>query len=457
MTTATTELPPTRTGWLHTHQGGVFVVILLASLFVMPSNIVIGAVGGNGSPARLLSLAAVGLLLTAWIRPGRRDRRTTTVDPGVVMLIAFLAWCFVSFAVAQFRLLEVTEHTGATRALLTLTAFSGAALFAAVMLRRRDDIDRVVMTIAAGGSFSALIGVVQSRFPFDYATAVRLPGFAISVGNTIDTRNDFIRVIGTTINPIEFGVVMGAIAPFGLHLAIYGRTQRQQQLGKIASVLCIGAAPLAVSRSAVLSLAISMLVYTVTLTRQQRLRALVIGIVGTMAYQLIQPGLLGTIRGLFLYAGEDSSITARTDDYPQIFALADQSLWFGRGIGTFRPDVYFFLDNQWLLTFVESGTTGVLVMFAVFLSAVILVQGARRRSADASSRSLCQAVLGGVVAFAVSAYTFDMFSFQQVTLLTGLYIGLACALRASAVAGTLEDESCRRLSTEKTGAPDRDT
>ncbi|MGH3694115.1 MAG: O-antigen ligase family protein [Pseudonocardiaceae bacterium] len=456
MTTPTTQWLPTRTGWLHTHQGAAYLAILVASLFVLPSNVVIGAVGGNGSPARLLSLAAVGLLLTAWIRPGR-DRQPMTVDPGIVGLIVFLAWCFVSFAVAKFRLLEVTERTGATRALLTLIAFTGVALFAAVMLRRRDDIDRVVMTIAVGGSFSALIGVIQSRVPFDYATTVLLPGFAISIGNIVDTRNDFIRVIGTSINPIEFGVVMGAIAPFGLHLAIYGRTKRQQQLGKINSVLCIGAAPLAVSRSAVLSLAISLIVYAITLTGQQRLKAVVVGIVGTMVYQLIQPGLLGTIKGLFLHANEDSSIAARTEDYPAIFALADQSLWFGRGLGTFRPDVYFFLDNQWLLTFVESGITGVLAMFAVFLSAVLLVQGARRRSADAPSRSLCQAVLGGVVAFAVSAYTFDMLSFQQVTLLTGLYVGLACALRASAVAGTLEDESCLRLSTEKNGPPDGNT
>ncbi len=448
MTKATTELPLTRTGGLHTHQGGVFVVILVMSMFVMPSNVVIGAVGGNGSPARLLSLAAVGLLLTAWLRPGR-DRQTTSTDPGVVMLIAFLALCFVFFAIAQFRLLEVTERTGAVRGLLTYTALVGAALFAAVMLRRRDDIDRVVAAIAVGGSFSALIGIVQSRVDFDYASAVRLPGFAISVANVTDTRNGFVRVLGTTINPIEFGVVMGAIAPIGLHLATYGRTQRQQQLGKIAAVLCIGALPLAVSRSAVLALAISVLVYAVTWDWRRRLNALVIGMVGIMAYQFIQPGLLGTIRGLFVNAGEDTSVAARIEDYPRIFALADQNLWFGRGLGTFLPDVYFFLAHQWRLTVVESGTIGILAMFALFLTAVMLAQGARRRSADAASRSLCQAVLGGLLALAVSAYTFDMFSFQQATLLTGLYVGLICALRTSAVAGSLEDRAQCRLSTEK--------
>jgi hypothetical protein len=141
---------------------------------------------------------------------------------------------------------------------------------------------------------------------------------------------------------------------------------------------------------------------------------------------------LAALGSLFLRVGVDPSIQGRTDDYSYVGELVTEDPWLGRGFGTFRPDVYIYLDNQWLLTLLEGGVLGLLALAAVLLGAPVLARGAYHRAPDAAGRSLAQALAGATLALAASAVTFDLLSFPQVALLSFVLFGLAAGLRAVA-------------------------
>ena len=72
------------------------------------------------------------------------------------------------------------------------------------------------------------------------------------------------------------------------------------------------------------------------------------------------PGLLGTLRSLFLHASSDPSVKGRTNDYTVVFQYVGERPWFGRGPGTFLPGRYILLDNQFLGALVATGVVGVI-------------------------------------------------------------------------------------------------
>lgn len=87
---------------------------------------------------------------------------------------------------------------------------------------------------------------------------------------------------------------------------------------------------------------------------------------------MIIPGLIGTITNLFatFFAGSDSSTQARTVKYSAIVPYLKEHPWFGRGFGTFTPDLYFFTDNQYMLTLAEMGIVGLVALLALFVTGI---------------------------------------------------------------------------------------
>ena len=103
-------------------------------------------------------------------------------------------------------------------------------------------------------------------------------------------------------------------------------------------------------------------VYVVHLSARARFSAAVLGLVGFGVFTAAMPGLVATLR-YFIFAGSnDSSISARTEDYASIPNLIVGREVFGRGLGTWSPTLYFYLDNQYLLTYLEGGLVAVAVL-----------------------------------------------------------------------------------------------
>jgi len=356
---------------------------------------------------------------------GRRDGPR---GAGAALLAAFGAVSVLSYGVAQARPLSQIELDGSLRALLFTLSAVGASLYLLWAVRSRRALDLVAGVMVGAAAVCAVVGMYQFYQPLDVAALLRPPGFVLNREIQTGDRSTFVRVLGTSAHPIEFGVLLGALVPLAWHFATHAVTQRARRASTFASIAMLFAIPMAVSRSGLLTVAVAGVVYSTVWTWRQRANALVLAVLGILAFRAIVPGLLGTLRSLFLNAQDDPSITGRTNDYQLVYGLISDDLLAGRGLGTFRPGAYIYLDNQWLLTMLEGGVVGFVSLLALFVGGATLARGAAHRATDTSTRSLAQALTASLLALGVSGLTFDLLSFQQVALLTFLLVGLAGAL-----------------------------
>jgi O-antigen ligase len=135
--------------------------------------------------------------------------------------------------------------------------------------------------------------------------------------------------------------------------------------------------------------------------------------------------------GLFTGIGTDSSAQSRFSSYSVALAYAEQSVLFGRGLGTFLPR-YRIFDNQYLLLFVEIGVIGLVSVLALIFTAAWVGLRSSASSVGSQSRLMTQGLVGGVLAGAISLALFDSFSFPMVPGLFFLLIGLIGAARRNA-------------------------
>lgn len=405
------------------------VVLLIIVLFLVPSRLTVpGPLKSVGAPATLLGFAC----LATWVATqivGNRPGATPPRNPGRLFFLFFAAAAGCSFAAGMLRPLNAGESSGAVRATFALLAALGVGLIALDGLRSRRSIETVVRTLVVCAGVSAFVGILQFYFVgFDYYRLWDSPFLVQNNTVVADSRSLFNRVQGGAVHPIEFSVALASMVPLGLYLAKHGDTNFWRRVGSYATVAMLVAIPMSVARSAVIALAAGLIVASVDWNVRARLNALILGIAGLAIYRTLVPGLLGTLKSLFTNLGNDPSVDGRTADYAVTGQLFDERPVFGMGIGTFQPETYFYLDNQWLGTALEQGLVGVAAMAALFLGGMTLARGARVRSADAATRGLGQAIAASLLALALAATLFDEFGFRQTGYSVMLLVGMAGAL-----------------------------
>jgi len=193
------------------------------------------------------------------------------------------------------------------------------------------------------------------------------------------------------------------------------------------------AVPISISRSAIVSTVVALLVLMPTWPRRTRREAyaVMVALVGTLFVAL--PGLLGTLTNLFTGLTGDSSALSRSGSYSLAWQFISRNPIFGRGLGTFLPE-YRILDNQYLSLAIEMGVVGVAAMLGLFATGIATAARVRRSSADTETRQLAQAMIAALTAAACSFALFDAFSFPMSAGLTFLVFGLVDALRKTSAA-----------------------
>jgi O-antigen ligase len=407
-------------------QGPWLAIGLLpfVALTVPAALVFTGPLESNGWVGRLIVFWIAAAVIVGWVGRVGRPPRASPSEIGVWLLIGALT---TSVAASGLRTLAESESTGVTRAALVMFPLAIVALgISATANERRTD--ALLAAILLGATVSALVGMMQFVKPFDLATAIRLPGMTARQIGGMGSRGGFFRVKGAAGHPIEFGVICGALVPLGMHFVRFGRTHNRRILATLATVCLLLAIPMGVSRSGILVVAVALTVYAVVLSARQRFSLLILGLGAALVMRAAIPGLLGTVTSFFTNASTDNSVTGRTQDYAQIDAFFRETPILGRGLGTFRPEDYFFLDNQYLLALVEGGIVLLVATILFFLFVVAACRGASVRAARAVDASRAQAVMAAVLAIGVSGAFFDLFSFAQVTVLTFILAGVAGAL-----------------------------
>jgi O-antigen ligase len=340
----------------------------------------------------------------------------------------FVLASMTSFAAGMTRILTEDEVAGATRTLFPTLALVGIALLAVDGLTDPSRMETLLFRIVVFAGVAALVGIAEFGLPgFVYRDVAHLPGLTVTTEIINDTRSGFARIDGAAAHPIEYAVALASLAPLALHFAMQAATTVRRRVAAAALVAILVVNPMTVSRSGLLALAVGMAFYVVQLNARARLNGLVLAIIGLALFRAAIPGLLGTLKS-FMFAGDtDPSIAGRTEDYARIPGLMDGHWLFGRGLGTFQPLLYFFLDNQYLGSLLEGGLVGLAVLIALFVVGVGLARGGRKRSTTDTRRGLGQALAACIAALAASAATFDELGFHQTGFMAFLLIGCAGA------------------------------
>jgi O-antigen ligase len=343
------------------------------------------------------------------------------------LALVFLGGAIVlSYAFAMMHHLPPDQLSAADRGLLSLAGWAGIALVAADFLRSTDSIDRLLRRLTVLGSVVASVGFVQFFSGVDLAGLIKIPGLTSTV-TTLYSANEagIRRVASTASHPIEFGMVLALILPFAFHIATHA-TEKRGRWWVMTTIIAV-AVPMSVSRSAILGLAVELIILFVSWTPRRRLGAIVIAPVFIVGMRVLIPGLVGTISSIFGNASTDPSLQGRTDDYAVVGQFITRSPLVGRGFGTFLPTDFFFLDNQYLGIIIEVGFVGFAALLTLLIVGMALGRGIRVRSTDERSRDLGQCFIAVFAAAAVGMGTFDALGFSMFTGTLFLLLGVAGA------------------------------
>ncbi len=396
--------------------------------FLIPARLVISGMGAAGRPS-----VAVGiLLLFLWLLSAVRAHQLPAGRQPVRWVVGlFVATQLVGYVIGFDRFPSAIEASAADRWLILIFAMAGITLTVADGMRTRADLDRVLRLVVSMSALMALVGTLQFFRLVDIAQLIRIPGLRLNNSLiVVGTRGDtaLARVAGTASHYIEFGVVLALVLPIALHYAYFaapGRARRWQWLQASAIAFAI---PLSISRSAILTVAVTFLLLSVIWPWRHRYNAFVVGIVALAAFRVINPGVLGTIRSLFTNAGNDPSVQDRIARTDYVLELWSSRPWFGRGAGMIIPEQYILLDNQWFGILLAGGLFGVVMTLLYFGAPYGIARSVRVRGQDQETRHLAQALAVTMPAAVLSAGTFDAFGFPTWVGVMSIFVGAAGAL-----------------------------
>ncbi len=401
--------------------------LMVLLVFLLPTRLVVPQLTAVGRPALMIGLLLTGVWAVSKIHPryamrGPQPMRWTAV----FFFVAFL----MSYASAYLRGLPTLEANGADTTLIATIIFLGTILIIADGIPNRERLDALVRTLVWGAAGMAFIGIVTYTTGIDITEYIKIPGLVLHGDlQGLEARGaGFFRVSSTATHYIEFSTLMAMVLPFAIHTVMFAKTRTVRQNSLIAALMIAASVPIALSRTGILALAVGMLVMFFAWDWRTRFNVGVLGMGVTLSLTIVEPGLLGTIRSLFLNMGSDPSIQGRTDDYDIMMAYFHDRPWLGRGQGTFIPDLYITVDNQWLQQLVGGGLIGVASLIVLHVASIAVAFVALRRATTPEDRHLCACILSIQPLAMVVHATFDTFGFSSFVATLAIVTGMAGAM-----------------------------
>ncbi|WP_091492801.1 O-antigen ligase family protein [Microbacterium pygmaeum] len=421
MTQALVPLRKTRTrpdavGWL---------TLYLILLLFLPTRLVLGPLGSAGAPSLLFGLGSLLLWLLMFIGAARR---VSSGPQPIRIALGVLLFCVgVSYVMAMTRPLSPDETSPADVALLALASWAGTLLLTHDGIDDRSRLETLIWRFAVCGGLIAALGLFQIATRQLWVDQLSIPGLSGEPVYTLGSRGGYPRPPGTATHPIEYGVILAMLLPIALYVG-FAQTHRGPVVRWLPAAAIGAIIPLTSSRSAYLGAAIALVICMVGWTRARRLRVTGLVAAGLLAMLVLTPNFVNSIAGLFTGAGDDPSITSRTDGFAVAGNFIAQNPWFGRGLGTFLPK-YRIFDNQYLLLLVTIGIVGTLAFLALGVTAAVTMFRLRTRLRDEASRDLAMALAAAICAGFACLFMFDAFAFPMTMGTLFLILGMAGALR----------------------------
>jgi O-antigen ligase len=402
------------------------LTIMVVLLYVLPGTLIVPNLTYAGRPALLLCL-----LMFAWWALARLSPQLLLVGPQPIrwFLGLYLVANLMSYIAGLLRGLPTQEANAQNFAMLQLFEFIGAALIVADGIQNWDRLNRLLRVMVYCGGFMATVGIIQAVAKFDVSQYFVVPGLEVKGGLVgFGSRGDAgqFRIAGTTTHYIEFSAVVAMMVPFAIHVARFAATKFQRRAAALCGFLLAVANPMSISRTGILALALALIIMVPIWSWRLRYTFLYMGVAAVVAIMMVKPGVLGTIKAMFLNVGNDPSIEGRTNDYALVEHFFSQRPWLGRGPRTLLADPVrdTILDNQWLYTLVTGGIIGVLVLLTLHIASITLASIALRRSKRDEDRHLCLALISAQVVAVVVGGTFDSLYYTTFAITLAIFIGM---------------------------------
>ena len=397
----------------------VYVVLLLA----IPAPMTITVLGQVGGPATIVALACfLWWGLSAVTRHGPATPVSRTVRTAA---LAYLAVALVAYTHSALLALPVDERSPADSDLLRTLGFVGLVCVLATRIPGRARLWRLVERISLAMGLLAVLAIAQMVTQQTLVDHLSIPGLSPMDTEGLIVRGTFTRPSGTSTHPIEFAAVLAMGLPLVLAASGPGRPRRRLHLA--VAVVLAAVILMTGSRTAIVCGATAFLGMLPAWSLRVRLAASGLSVAMLAAMFVAMPGAVGTLRGLFTGAANDSSVQSRTNSYAVVLEFWQEHLWLGRGMGTFLPK-YWILDNQYLQVLLGAGIVGVVALLWLVVSAVRATTRASRRLVRPDDRQLALAVRASVLAGAVSLALFDAFGFAQSAGMFFVVLGLSGAV-----------------------------
>jgi O-antigen ligase len=415
---------------------GLILVILFIPIrrYSLPANLPFQL-----EPYRLF----VGLLVLGWtasllVDPRTRFRRTGLEAPLALIIIGMLS----SIVANTGRVANVSEAVN--KSLMFFLSFLLVFWLIASVVRRLDEVELLVKTLVLGGAVVAVFAVVEARTGFNAFNHLSrlipfLSGGGIEGDAFVRLGTGKLRVFGSAEHPIALSAALSMLVP----LAIYLARRYEQRRWAVCAVALVAACAATLSRTGITMLVVIGVVFLWLRPREtRRLWPAILPALVVVHFAL--PGTLGSIKHSFMPTGglvaEQQSEAGKSGSG----RLADLGVglqeWklqalFGQGYATRVVDASStvaqknIVDNQWLGTLLELGMVGFVGWLWFFGRAIR--RFAREAKRDYSDRGwLLVSITAAVAAYAVGMFTYDAFSFIQVTFLLFILIALGSALLA---------------------------
>ncbi len=412
----------------------LLTMLVLVILFVPIRRYVLpGSLPFQLEPYRLLIAILAAIWLTALlIDPRIRVRRTGLEGP----LALFLGAVIVSVLANNGRISDQNLDSSVAKTLTFLAAYVIVLYLFVSVLRTYDDVVRLLKVLVLGGAVVAFFAVVESRSGFNVFNHLQSWVPFLKRDYTVDLplRNGRFRAYGPAEHAIALSAALAMLVPFA---AYFGYTLRKRIWWLAAAMIAVGCLS-TVSRTGVVMLLIEALVFVILRPRQAvRLWPALIPFL--LAVHFAIPGTLGTLKASFFPQGglvkeqegfQDQGRFGKGRLNPTFNSINAHPL-FGIGYGTrivaTQGANARVLDDQWLDNVLETGIIGAFAWLWILVRCVRRLGSAAKR--DFSERGwLLAALASAIAAYGVSMFTYDAFSFVQVTFLFWMLVAFASVL-----------------------------
>jgi hypothetical protein len=423
--------------WPHTRRVLPWLIALfMAMVFLVPFDSV--SLPFSGPFELKLDRIVVVLIALVWLavvaagKPGAPRFRRSPVN---LALAAFAAIAVTSVLINLEPLANALELSLALKKLVLLGAY--IAFFFIVATSVRPGEARPFAMLLLGLATVTAVGVIyeyrtDKNLFFDFAESL-MPS-AVEPRYDSDYTTDAIgrrEISGPAAHGLAVTTMLAMAVPIALVAVMRARTMGPKLMYSAITAIVLGGSIATVRKSAAIVPAVGFVVLALYRPRATlRLAPLFAALV--ILVHFMAPGAMGSIKGQFFpQEGFDNSasVQARTEDYVATQPDLKNHPIIGRGYGTYDPEIYRVLDNEYLGLRITVGWLGY-AAYLLLMLAVALVAHRVIRTRDPSRAPVALAALSAAGAVAVASKLYDALAFPQVPYIFLFLAALAVVLAA---------------------------